>query len=290
MELAEAYFVAGVEAVQDDAGAGHAGSRDLTLGPLRVEHDPGGVVAVDQRRLLPGGLQGLVSADKELILLVCIRNVLGAVVIRHGEVLEQAGHMEAGQGASFQHFRNGLVEVGAERKADAAHTGVGLEVDVHLPARGHGGGAQRLGLRQGVTGGGDVVLDEGGGELRLHMAQDEDGQGPARPPQLHGLGKAADGQPHGPLLGEDAGALDRAVAVAVGLDDGAEGQTARPLLHGAEVGAQSVEVDLGPDVFFKIRCLHETFLQTRIRPQDRETLSTRFTISLMEASLVRPET
>ena len=94
----------------------------------------------------------------------------------------------------------------------------------------------------------------------------------------------------GPLLGEDAGALNRAVAVAVGLDDGAEGQTARPLLHGAEVGAQSVEVDLGPDVFFKIRCLHETFLQTRIRPQDRETLSTRFTISLMEASLVRPET
>ena len=55
-ELPEADFVAGVEAVQNDAGAGHAGRGDRAAGPVGMEHDPGGVVAVDERRLLPGSL------------------------------------------------------------------------------------------------------------------------------------------------------------------------------------------------------------------------------------------
>ena len=101
-----------------------------------------------------------------------------------------------------------------------------------------------------------MLLDEGGGVLRLHMAQNEDGQRPPGIAQLQGLGQAADSQPGRALLGEDAGALDGPMAVAVGLDDGTERQAARPLLHGPEVGPQGVEVDLGPDVFFKGGCRH----------------------------------
>ena len=171
-------------------------------------------------------------------------------------MLEQAGHPQAGQGADLQHLGDGPVKIGAQGKADAAHAGVGLEVDVHGPARPFGGRAQGLCLRQRVAGGGDVLLDEGGGVLRLHMAQNEDGQRPPGIAQLQGLGQAADGQPGRALLGEDAGALDGPMAVAVGLDDGTERQAARPLLHGPEVGPQGVEVDLGPDVFFKGGCRH----------------------------------
>ena len=91
-------------------------------------------------------------------------------------MLEQAGHPQAGQGADLQHLGDGPVKIGAQGKADAAHAGVSLEVDVHGPTRPFGGSAQGPGLRQRVAGGGDVLLDEGGGVLRLHMAQNEDGQ------------------------------------------------------------------------------------------------------------------
>ena len=68
---------------------------------------------------------------------------------------------------------------------------------------------------------------------------------------LQCLGQAAAGQPGGPLLGKDPGTLHGPVAVAVGLDNGAEGQLPGPLLDRPEILPQGVQINLGPDVFFK---------------------------------------
>ena len=211
---------------------------------------------MDDGRLKTGLGKALTGPDEELVLLAGISHAVGAVVVGHSKVLEQAGYVQTRQAAGIQHLGQRRVKVGAERKTDAAHAGVGLEVNFDLPADGTGGLAEGLGLRQGVTGCGDVLLDEDGRAARLHMAQNEDGQRPPGIAQLQGLGQAADGQPGRALLGEDAGALDGPMAVAVGLDDGTERQAARPLLHGPEVGSQGVEVDLGPDMFFKGGCRH----------------------------------
>ena len=77
--------------------------------------------------------------------------------------------------------------------------------------------------------------------------------------QLHGLGQAADGQTDRALLGKDAGTLHGTVAVAVGLDHRTQRQGTGPGLDGPEVMTQGVQIDLGPDVFFKRLSLHDSF-------------------------------
>ena len=81
-----------------------------------------------------------------------------------------------------------------------------------------------LRLLGGVACHGDILVDEGLGVLRLHMAQNEDGQSLPVLTQLHSLGQAADGQTDRALLGKDAGTLHGTVAVAVGLDHRAQRQ------------------------------------------------------------------
>ena len=95
------------------------------------------------------------------------------------------------------------------------------------------------------------------------MAQNEDGQGLSGPPELQRFRQAADGQPGGTLLGEDPGALHGTVAVAVGLDHRAQGQPVRPGLHRPEIGTKRIQIDLGPDVFFKRLILHGKSLPFR---------------------------
>ena len=258
-ETAKAHLVAGVVAVQDDAGARHAALPGQPLRPVRVQHDPGRVVAVHKGRLPPGGLQRVESFHEQCVLFGGIGHIFRGSVIGHGKMLEQAGHFQPGQRTGFQHLPDGGVKIGAQGKADAPHTGVGLEVDVHPAARRHGGFAQGACLRKGVAGHSDVVLDQGGGVGGLYMPQNEDGQSLPRLAQLHSFGQAADRQPCGALLGEHSGALYRAVAVAVRLDHCAQGQRPCPGLYLPEIIPKGLEVDLGPDVFFKRLFLHDLF-------------------------------
>ena len=176
---------------------------------------------MDQRRFLSGGFQSLVSTNKELILLVCIRDAVRAGVVGHRKVLEQAGHLQAGQGAGGQHLPDGGIKIGAQGKADAAHAGVGFQVDLHPAPGGLCGLAQGLCLRQRVAGRRDVAADQIGRIFGLNVPQDEDGQRLPGPPQLQRLGQTADGQPGRALLGKHAGTRNGTVAVAVGLDHGA---------------------------------------------------------------------
>ena len=236
------------------------------------------------------GLQTRYHPGKQRMLLVGVGGVRRGVAVRHGKMLEHAADIQPRQGVQGFQLVDSFIKPGTHRKANAAHAGVGLEVDVHDPARPFGGRAQGPGLRQRVAGGGDVLLDEGGGVLRLHMAQNEDGQRPPGIAQLQGLGQAADGQPGRALLGEDTGALDGPMAVAVGFDDGAERQASRPLLHGPEVGPQASRSISAQTCFQRWLSAWKIPSFSVSGPQVRETLSTRFTISLMEASLVRPET
>ena len=91
------------------------------------------------------------------------------------------------------------------------------------------------------------------------MTQNEDRQSLPRLAQLHSFGQAADRQPCGTLLGEHPGALYRAVAVAVRLDHCAQGQFPCPSLDCPEIIPKGLEIDLGPDVFFKWLFLHDLF-------------------------------
>ena len=214
---------------------------------------------MDDAGLVPGCRQGAAGLHKEPVLLGGVGNVFLGGVIGHREVLEQAGHFQAGQGAGGDGLGNGGIKIGAQSKADAAHAGIHSQMHFDPAPGGLCGLAQGLGLGQGIAGRGDIVPDEGGGVCGLHMAQNEDGQGLAAPAQLQGLGQAADSQPGSALLRKDPGALDGTVAVAVGLDHGTQGQAACPLLYGAEVGPQGIEVDLSPDMFFKVLHLHDAF-------------------------------
>ena len=210
-------------------------------------------------RLPPGGLQRVESFHEQCVLFGGIGHIFRGGIIGHGKMLEQAGHFQPGQRTGLQHLPDGGVKIGAQGKADASHASVGLEVDVYFAPCRHGGFAQGACLRKGVAGHSDVVLDQGGGVGGLHMPQNEDGQSLPRLAQLHSLGQTADRQPCGALLGEHPGALYRAVAVAVGLDHCAQGQRPCPGLYLPEIIPKGLEVDLGPDVFFKRLFLHDLF-------------------------------
>ena len=81
-----------------------------------------------------------------------------------------------------------------------------------------------------------MVPDEvGGAAERRHGPKSEWDRGEPSLPQLQCLGQAAAGQPGGPLLGKKSRALHGPVAVAVGLDNGAEGQLPGPLLDRPEI-------------------------------------------------------
>ena len=204
-------------------------------------------------------------------------------------MLEQPRQFKARQPAGRDHLPHRFLEIGAQRKPDASHAGVGFQVDLHPPSGGPCRIAQGLGLLGGIAAHRDVVCDQGVRLPGLDMAQHQDGQGQPRPAQLQRFGQAAHRQPGRPLFRQNAGALHRTVAVAVGLHHRAQGHLPGPLADGAEILPQGVQVDLGPDVVLKYGCLHQKPLSL-FSGQARLTPSTRFTMSLMDASLVRPET
>ena len=103
---------------------------------------------MDDAGFVPGCRQGAAGLHKEPVLLSGVGNVFLSDVIGHREVLEQAGHFQAGQGAGGDGLGNGGIKIGAQSKADAAHAGVRLEVDLHPAACRAGRFAQSLGLFQ----------------------------------------------------------------------------------------------------------------------------------------------
>ena len=130
---------------------------------------------MDDAGLVPGCRQGAAGLHKEPVLLGGVGNVFLGGVIGHREVLEQAGHFQAGQGAGGDGLGNGSIKIGAQSKADAAHAGIHSQMHFDPAPGGLCGLAQGFGLRQGVAGRGDIVTDEGGSVCGLHMAQNEDG-------------------------------------------------------------------------------------------------------------------
>ena len=114
-EQPEADGAAGVEAVEDDARAGHAAGAFQPLRPFRVEHDPGGVVTVDKGGLVPGGFQRLECLNEQGVLLGGVGHIGLVRLIGHGKVLEQAGHCKAWQLAGVGHLLDGLFKIRAER-------------------------------------------------------------------------------------------------------------------------------------------------------------------------------
>ena len=204
-------------------------------------------------------LERMERSDEQCVLLRGVGNVLFGGVVGHREVLEQAGHLKARQLTHSQHFADGGIKIGAQGKADAAHAGICLEVDLYSAACLYGSSGKVLRLFGGVARYGDILVDEGLGVLRLNMAQNKDGQSLPVLTQLHGLGQAAHCQPCCTLLRKNAGTLHSAVAIAVGLDHRAQRQVTGPGFDGPEVMPQGIEVDLGPDVFFKRLFLHDLF-------------------------------
>ena len=106
---------------------------------------------MDDGRLKTGLGKALIGPDEELVLLAGISHAVGAAFVGHSEVLEQPRHLQTRQAAHLQHPSQRRVKVGAERKTDAAHAGVGLEVDFDFSADSAGGLAEGLGLGAGSS-------------------------------------------------------------------------------------------------------------------------------------------
>ena len=210
---------------------------------------------MDKGGLVPGSLSARWKAldEQGCAARRCRPRSASSVSSATAKVLEQAGHLQGPAGGRRPAISpDGLVKIRAEGKADAAHAGVRLEMDLHPAARCAGRFAQSLGLFQRVAGRRDVVPDEvGGARWRRHGP--ESGWAGSRPAcrSCNASARQLHGQPGRPLLGKDPGTLHGPVAVAVGLDDGAEGQLPGPLLDRPEILPQGVQINLGPDVFFK---------------------------------------
>ena len=211
---------------------------------------------MEQRRLAAGRFQSLICPDEICVLLGGVGDVLRGGVVGHGKMLEHSRHGEAGQPADGRHLVDGLLKIGAECKPDPPHAGVGGQMHLDLASGGDGGLAHGAGLLGRIAGSGQIVFDQFRRVGGLDVAKDQDGLTDPGAAELFGLGQTADGKPCRTFLREHPGTLDGTVAVAVGLDDGAERQTADLLPDDPEIGAQGVEVDLGPDVFFKGMILH----------------------------------
>ena len=85
---------------------------------------------MDDAGFVPGSLQRVERLHEQRVLLGGVGNVFLSDVIGHREVLEQAGHFQAGQGAGGDGLGNGGIKIGAQSKADAAHAGIRSQVDV----------------------------------------------------------------------------------------------------------------------------------------------------------------
>ena len=78
--------------------------------------------------------QPLHDLREQRVLLVGVALVVGLDAVRHRKVLKDAADVQPGQGVESLQLADGLRKAGTHRKADAAHAGVDLQVDLNLDA------------------------------------------------------------------------------------------------------------------------------------------------------------
>ena len=163
----------------------------------------------------------------------------GLPVLGHGEVGHHPRNPQPGQGARDP----GQVHEPGRQGALATHARVHLEVDGQFHPLGDGRAREfrqdgRIDHHRGQP-----MFDDPGRGLWNHPGEHEDGQvaaGPAQGLALHRLGHA---KGSGAAGGEQTGAFDHAVTVAVGLDHGHDRGLARLLPAESEVVRQGGTTD-----------------------------------------------
>ena len=198
------------------------------------------VGAVDDARIKTPLPQGRHQVRKTPVL------ELGVVVLRrgvgHGEVHEDSLRPEPGQGGQGQDLLHRLRPV-VGKEAQAAHARVRLDMD----AEGAAGVCHGPSVLQGMDLLGDVQGRLLRRLLRGRIAQDQDGQGNLRPPELQGLLEVGNRQVFRPQLLKLPGHRHRPVAVGVRLHHPQEpAAPGPPLPQQVHVVGQIVKIHLRP--------------------------------------------
>ena len=243
------YLIAGVKPVQDDARAGHV------VPPLGVAQLCGRVGAVYRADGTAVRTQPLHDLREQRVLLVGVALVVGLDAVRHRKVLKDAADVQPGQGVESLQLADGLRKAGTHRKADAAHAGVDLQVDLNLDARLDGGSGERLCVFGRIAGGDQAVGSQHSRIGGVGVAQNQDGCCDAAAAQVPPLAKGTDREARSTGFLQNAGDDVIAVAVGVRLDDGAD----RPAYGAADIFiifTQGRQIDLGPAVLFQGKCIH----------------------------------
>ena len=172
-------------------------------------------------------------------------------LVGHGEVGEHALNIQSRQGAdSDQSLQGGVKMCLVALEAQPGHTGVQLNVGLHLSAGLYRSVGKRLGRGFAPDGLGDAVVQNHLDLVHGRQAQLENGQmNPCRA-QLTGLVHVGDGQIFRAQFLQGPGGLHRAVAVGVRLHHAKEpGVRPHLLAQGAVVVGQGVQINLRPGAF-----------------------------------------
>ena len=155
-----------------------------------------------------------------------------------GEVAEQALGEQARQagdpGADIRVF---LIYL----KADAAHAGIHGEVEPGGQLQKLGGFGQGESVFHAVNRRADALPDGGGERVRRRVAQNQNGGGQSRLPQLHGLQNRTDAE-KGAFVLQKPRNLYRTVTVGVGLNHRHNGYTGL-FPDGIHIGSNGIQID-----------------------------------------------
>ena len=162
------------------------------------------------------------TCANSVVLLVGVALVVGLDAVRHRKVLKDAADVQPGQGVESLQLADGLRKAGTHRKADAAHAGVDLQVDLNLDARLDGGSGERLCVFGRIAGGDQAVGSQHSRIGGVGVAQNQDGCCDAAAAQVPPLAKGTDREARSTGFLQNAGDDVIAVAVGVRLDDGAD--------------------------------------------------------------------
>ena len=209
-------ILAGVQPIQDNACAGHIPP------PFRVAQLRGRIGAVHRAGGIAIRLQAVHHAGKQVVLLLCIGQVIRCIAVCHGKMLEDAADRKARQSIQRLDLTDGLLETRAYRKADAAHTGVDFNMNLYPHPGLHSSGRKRLGVLRGEAGGGNIILRQRCSVGRVGITQDQDGYRNAMVAQMMPLAQAAYRKTGNACLLYRLGGGYVTVAVGIGLDNGAD--------------------------------------------------------------------
>ena len=153
-------------------------------------------------------------------------------------------------------------------QADPGHAGVDFDVDPYRYPRGGGGLVQLGGIFPVEYGLGNAEPGEIRRLRRGGIGENQDRFSDTGRPDLHGLVQIGYAEPSGSGLPEGAGRLPGPVAIGVCLDHSHHPAVSRKGgSNGPIIVLQSVEIDLGPGTFEKIRHGNGPFHRVSIIPR-----------------------